>query len=413
MRAPFLLQTLFALGSNSPDYQHCNGLTTSISMSSFAFVDMYHRIHFSDLSLSVLFARKKTSGLVEEFEKATDSQTACEQWLEKRFGFNEEELGRIFALRPQLLTLKVPILEERANWLQERLSLKAAEIRKMILRFPNLLSYSIENNIEPTFNYYQARLRMNDAALLKSLKNHPHLLSLSIEENVEPKLVWLQQQLNVTEVQLGKLVTKAPSILNLSIEDNLEPKIEWLQERLNLDEAQVGKLTVKLPNVLVLSIKENLEPKLDWLQSRLNLTDAQVSKIARAFPSIFSFSVSALEPALRWLQESLSLEDTGLTKLVVAQPALLCLDLETNLEATFNFYKECIGDEETQLLLTRNPVLFMASLERRLKPRLEQAEEAGLAIDSGCLRRIAKSTEEEWQSSLVFQQRKVLKETLW
>ena len=410
MRVPHLFQTLFALGGHSQQ-QLCNGLATTIPTTSFTCISSYHRIHNSDVSSSTLLARKKPSSL-EELEEGVDLKTPRVIWLEKCFGFNKEELKKIFAA-PPMRTSKVSVLEERANWFKTRLSLKDAELRKMVLRFPYLLSYTIENNIEPSLNYYQERLGMNNATLAKTVRNFPVLMGYSIEDNVKPTLNWLQQRLNVTEVQLGKLITKAPSILYLSIEENLEPKIDWLQKRLNLDNAQIGKLVRKLPAVLLLSIDDNLNPKLNWIQSRLDVNDAQLSKITRTLPSILGFSISTLEPTLKWLQESLELDDAGLTKLIVTQPSLLSQNIDTNLEPTLIFYIDCIGESESKQLVTRIPALFAYSLEKRLKPRLEQAREAGLTIDVGCVQRIAMTTEEQWQTSLAFQARKILKKQLW
>ena len=381
MRVPYLLQTLFALGRNSPEFkQICNGLATTTATAPLTFVGTYQGgLRISDVSSSpLLLAKKKSASLldIDEFDKGINLTTASGEWLKKRLRFTEEELNKVFDANNRLLTLEISVLEERAIWLQKRLSLKDAELPKTVKKFPNLLG-------------------------------------LSVEDSVEPKLNWLQQRLNVTDIQLGKIVTKDPTILARSIENSLEPKIKWIQKKLNLDKTQVGKLVVKLPSALHLSIDANLEPKLEWLQIRLDLNNAQVSKIARTRPSIFGYSVSALEPTLMWLQEKLSLEDTGLAKLIVALPTLLGYRIETNLEPTLNFFVECVGEDEAKRLVTKDPRLFSASVEGRLKPRLEQAREAGLTVDSACIKRIVKYTEDEWQTSLAFQERKVLAERVW
>jgi hypothetical protein len=162
-----------------------------------------------------------------------------------------------------------------------------------------------------------------------------------------------------------------------------------------------------------MSIPDNLEPKLNWLQERLNLNDAQVSKIVRGLPTIFACSIpNKLEPTLKWLQGRLSMDGDELAKLVGAQPPLLGLSISTNLEPTLDFYQECIGIEGTKELLARNPVLLMVSLERRLKPRLEQLKGAKLEVDAGWLLRMAKNTEAQWQASLVSHTNKLRKQEL-
>ena len=410
MRAPYLLHTLFALGGNSPKQQHVhNGLVTKNPTT---FLGNFHRC-VSDLSSSSLPATKKSS-VLDERKEDTSEKTPSGTLLQERFGFNNEELYKIFDRWPQLRTLKAAVMRERADWICERLSLNDTELRKMILLCPSLLSYTIEDNVEPKVNYYQARLGMNDTALTKMFKKFPILLGYSIEDNIEPKLNWLQQRLNVTDLQLEKLLTKEPNILAKSIEENLEPKIEWLQTRLSLEKTQVGKIVARHPAVLCYSKDENLEPKLNWLQSQLGLNDAQLSKIVRALPAIFGYSTPMkIKPSLKWLKQNLSLDDAGLARLIVAKPSLLSQNINTNLEPTLNFYMDCIGENEGKQLVIRIPALFTLSLERRLMPRLDQAREAGLTIDVGCLQRIGLLTDEKWQTSVAYQEQKVVKARSW
>ena len=153
-----------------------------------------------------------------------------------------------------------------------------------------------------------------------------------------------------------------PSILTFSIDKNLEPKLEWLQQRLDLDDAAAGKMIRRVPNIFTCGIDKNLEPKLEWIQQRLSLTDG------------------------------------GLSNFVQKLPSILCCNVDNNLEPTLEFYIDALGDEEEALaLVIRNPVLFGISLEKRLRPRLEEIREAGIVIDTACLRRMGKSTDNEWR----------------
>jgi hypothetical protein len=52
------------------------------------------------------------------------------------------------------------------------------------------------------------------------------------------------------------------------------------------------------------------------------------------------------------------------------------------------------------------------SLEKRIKPRLAEAQEEGIFIDTRTLNRMACYTEDLWSKSLAFQKTKRLKEQL-
>lgn len=96
-------------------------------------------------------------------------------------------------------------------------------------------------------------------------------------------------------------------------------------------------------------------------------------------------------------------------------------NIESNLEPTLNFYVNAMtmatmGEEEGEKnekkkkkkkqevleLLVNNPSLFHYSLENRLKPRLEEARDIGMDIDStASLRKLGQYTDDEWYKMLI------------
>ena len=115
-------------------------------------------------------------------------------------------------------------------------------------------------------------------------------------------------------------------------------------------------------------------------------------------------------------EQSLDLTEAGLSKVVASYPSLLGFNTSSNLGPTIDFYINSIeSDEQWPViidLLARNPRLLGSSLEKRLKPRLAEAQEAGLTIDAKCLQRMAKYTEDRWTTSLEYQSR-LLGNSLW
>ena len=93
--------------------------------------------------------------------------------------------------------------------------------------------------VEPKLQWLQARLDLDAAQLRKMVLTHPPLLTKSVEDNIAPKLDWLQRRLGLDDAGLRKIVVRLPKLLIYSVEDNLEPKLEWLQTRLDLDAVQL------------------------------------------------------------------------------------------------------------------------------------------------------------------------------
>ena len=202
-------------------------------------------------------------------------------------------------------------------------------------------------------------------------------------------------------------------ILESNMKEKLESTLTWLQERLSLDDKSISKLVQSYPQVFGLSVKNNIEPKLTWLQERLDMDDKSISKLIKKVPQILGYSVEAnLEPNLAWLQERLVLDDASLSFVVQRSPSLFTYNIERNLEPTIKFYEECVGLEAARRCITNSPRLWGASLENRLKPRLAEAQEAGIPIDTAANYRMAGYTEFAWSNSMIFQKTKLLKEKL-
>lgn len=83
-----------------------------------------------------------------------------------------------------------------------------------------------------------------------------------------------------------------------------------------------------------------------------------------------------MEDKLEWLQQRLSLTDEQVSAIIQKTPKLLSCSINSNLEPTLNFYIDALGKDDALAFVTRNPVSFAYSLEKRLKPRLKQALDA-------------------------------------
>ena len=71
------------------------------------------------------------------------------------------------------------------------------------------------------------------------------------------------------------------------------------------------------------------------------------------------------------------------------------------LEPTLNFYIDALGDDSQALaLVKRRPSAFTVSLENRLTPRLKQAIDVGMVVDSKLLSLMMVFTDEQWNKKV-------------
>ena len=163
------------------------------------------------------------------------------------------------------------------------------------------------------------------------------------------------------------MIQSKPQILGYST-DEMNRKLKWLQTRLSLSDTELTKMMKRMPQIMGISILNNMEPKLNWLQQNLYLTDEQLSKMMQQHPPLFGYNIV------------------------------------TNLEPTLDFYIDTLGDKSEALaLVTRNPVAFGVSLEKRLMPRLKEARKSGMTIDAKLMNLIMVYTKERWDKKVAKQ----------
>jgi len=146
-------------------------------------------------------------------------------------------------------------------------SLGVTDIAKVVTRLPQILAYSIEDNLKPHVDYLK-ELGVTDIA--KVVTKLPAIFSYSIENNLKPTVDYLEK-LGVTDI--AKVVTKLPQILSYSIEDNLKPTVDYLKE---LGVTDIGKVVTTLPQILSYSIEDNLKPTVEYLTNECYATISDI-----------------------------------------------------------------------------------------------------------------------------------------
>ena len=111
------------------------------------------------------------------------------QYLIDTLGFTEEKLNS----SDNILTAEIGVLDERVNWLKDRLNLKENEIKRITQQQPSILGMK-SSSLELKLDYLTTRLFLDGKKSLRRLiLRAPGILRKSIEDNIEPKLNYLQQ----------------------------------------------------------------------------------------------------------------------------------------------------------------------------------------------------------------------------
>ncbi|CAM9704643.1 unnamed protein product [Phaeothamnion confervicola] len=169
------------------------------------------------------------------------SETNFARWLQTRLRTTLflEELGvtardlRLMRRRHRLLlSLSVATISRTAAFLRDGVGLSPPELRRVIVRFPQVLGCSPKALAAKRAFCVDGDngLGLDDDGLRAVVLAQPSLLGLSVEGNLEPKVKLLCREMGATVAELRVAVLANPSLLEYSLERRIRPRLLSMRE---------------------------------------------------------------------------------------------------------------------------------------------------------------------------------------
>ena len=352
----------------------------------------------SDKGIDTLVSRNPT---ILKRRDIVDSHGPKMVLLQERLDISQKVAGKLCLHANRLLSVSLATLERRIDWLQARLNINKADLRKIIKRDSLVLVLSIEENIEPSLQNIQSVLELSDKELTKMVVRAPEVLCKNFSaEKLASRFSFLLDLLNIEEsdiASLRKAVVYCPDILYWPEESMLESQ-QWMKDRLGLGDSKIAQMCRNTPYLMISKVA-TLEDKVDWVQTALSLNDDELCKLFGKFPSLLTLSPDRnIVPKLRFLRFTFELDDEELKNLVTKRPSLFTMS-EKDIEEKLQFYSELVGETEAKRLVIKSPNLLTVSLKKCLRPRLAEVESAGKKIiwTETLIQRLARRTPELWE----------------
>ncbi|KAK4787774.1 hypothetical protein SAY86_011607 [Trapa natans] len=247
------------------------------------------------------------------------------------FGLKESHFLQMYERHMPSLQINVCSAQERLDYLFS-VGVKQRDVKRILLRQPQVLEYTVENNLKPHVAFLKG-LGISNSRIGQIIARSPSILSYSVEKSLKPTMRYLVEEVGIEEKDLGKVVQLSPQILVQRIDISWNTRYVFLSKELGASRDSVVKMVTKHPQLLHYSIDDGFLPRINFLRS-IGMCDSDIVKILTSLTQVLSLSLEDnLKPKYMYLINELRNEAHSLTK----YPMYLSLSLEQRIRPRHKF----------------------------------------------------------------------------
>lgn len=270
---------------------------------------------FSFLTSTMGFSTKECREILLQEPKVMTSSAKTGllprfQFLLKEVQIPLTDLRKIIKKNPRILTMSVDqnLQPKIIFYFIMTLYMGTDEVKKLLLSYPLILNYNLENHIQPITRYFLS-LDFSPYEFSRMLLRFPRLLTYSLAK-IKHVVGYLRFELGLEANDVRRVLYQAPQVLSLTT-DNLQQKVDFLLEasepgadrELSSSTRILRKLIVGMPPLLHLSVENNLKPKVKYLQKKLG--EGELPKALDRLPTLLAYSLdNRIKPRLEKILEA-------------------------------------------------------------------------------------------------------------
>ncbi|XP_047335967.1 transcription termination factor MTERF9, chloroplastic-like [Impatiens glandulifera] len=279
---------------------------------------------------------KMGSSTRTRFPRMSEELDLDEKWLPlldylATFGLKESHFIKMYERHMPSLQINVGSAQERLEYLLS-VGVKHKDIRKILLRQPQILEYTVENNLKLHVAFLES-LGIPNSRLGQIITVTPSLFSYSVENSLRPTVKYLLDEVGINKSDLGKVVHLSPQILVQRIDNSWTMRYSFLSKELGASKDSVVKMVTKHPQFLHYSIEDGLLPRINFLRS-IGMSNSEILKVLTRLSQVFSLSLEDnLKPKYMYLVNELGNEVQSLAK----YPTYLSLSLDQRIRPRHRF----------------------------------------------------------------------------
>ncbi|CAL5402684.1 unnamed protein product [Camellia sinensis] len=247
------------------------------------------------------------------------------------FGLKESHFIQMYERHMPSLQINVGSAQERLEFLLS-VGVKHGDMRKILLRQPQILEYTVENNMKSHVAFLVS-LGIPDSRMGQIITATPSLFSYSVENSLKPTVRYLVEEVGIKKSDLSKVVQLSPQILVQRIDSSWTTRFSFLTKELGAPRDNIVKMVRKHPQLLHYSIEDGLLPRINFLRS-IGMRNSDILKVLTSLTQVFSLSLEGnLKPKYMYLIHELRNEVQSLAK----YPMYLSLSLDQRIRPRHRF----------------------------------------------------------------------------
>jgi mTERF domain-containing protein len=199
------------------------------------------------------------------------------------FGLKDSHFIQMYERHMPSLQINVCSAQERLEYLLS-VGVKHRDVRKILLRQPQILEYTVENNLKSHVAFLMG-LGIPSSRLGQIISAAPSLFSYSLENSLKPTVRYLVEEVGINEKDLGKVVQLSPQILVQRIDISWNTRYIFLSKELGAPRDSVVKMVKKHPQLLHYSIDDGLLPRINFLRS-IGMHNSDILKVLTSLTQV-------------------------------------------------------------------------------------------------------------------------------
>lgn len=199
------------------------------------------------------------------------------------FGLKESHFIQIYERHMPCLQLNVASAQERLEYLLS-VGVKQKDIKKILLRQPQILEYTVENNLKSHVSFL-VNLGVPDSRIGQIITAAPSLFSYSIEHSLKPTIRYLVEEVGIKESEVSKVVQLSPQILVQRLDNSWTTRFCFLSKELGAPRDSIVKMVTKHPQVLHYSIEDGILPRINFLRS-IGMCNSDILKVLTSLTQV-------------------------------------------------------------------------------------------------------------------------------